>query len=288
MAAPLPAPLAPAPLLAPRKKHTNNVPVILGVLGAGALVLVALAAIGFLAVGKLGSTLVSSGFKSGVSTPQAMPVTLSGSYQAASNARECEQLLQRLLSGLQGFNGVLSQVVDSESARRQADQVQTKYNELMTLSAELTAFKPRMTAEEDRRLEATYKPPVMSAVDQLRGHALRIRQIQSADLAFGGRFSLDDLPNRMGALQGPGFRFGPNSNLASFQPATPPSFRPPQASMGRPPMTRPPMARPPINRPPQIGPRVPMAGPRHPPINHGMTGPGAMHGPGAMRGRHGR
>ena len=291
LAAPLPAgPLPASPLLAPRKKEQTNVPVVLAVVGTVAISLVGLAAIGFMAVGRLAPTLISSAVQARASTPQTTtPVTLSGNYQAASNAKQFEELLRKLVGAFQGFNNALSQVVDGESARRQADQVVAKYDELMASFTEAKVFTPHITADEDKRLESTYAAQLNSAVDQLRAHVTRIRLIQQAEAAFAGRMALDDLHDRMGSLHGRSFGSGPNPNVAWFQPPALPSFQPPQVPRTGPRMTSPGMTAPhtsgphmngPNMRGPHVsGPRAPMVGPRHPSLNHGMRGHGAMQGP---------
>ncbi|HWB11253.1 MAG TPA: hypothetical protein VG826_18635 [Pirellulales bacterium] len=279
-AAPWPArPTPGSPLLAPRRKK-NKVPLILAAVGSAALGLVVLVAAGFVVIGKLAPRVIS--FSAG--TPRGMPVTFAGSHQTSpSNARQFEELLQKFLAALQAFNGALAKVVDSQSARRQADQVMARYNDLTPLLRQVTAFVPRITAEEDRRLEAMYGAQLTSAIEQLKVHVMRIRQMQHAEVAFGGRLPFDDLHDRMGRLHGAGMGFGPGVPGASFQPPASPAIQPPRASMSgfqppiaRPPLARPPITRPPMTRPPMVGP----TGPRHAPFNHGMRGPGAMHGRG--------
>jgi hypothetical protein len=256
------APLTPSPLLAPRrKKRTSPLVLVLAAVATGVFGLGALAAIAFVAFTRVVPMMHASSFRASAS--QTAPATSAGTHPVSaktSNARQLEELLQKLLAALQGFNGALSQVVDGASARRQADQVLAKYNELMVLRPQVLAFRPHITADEDRRLEAMYAAPLRAAVDQLRAHAMRIRQIQDAQLAFGGRLAFDDLHERMGMVHGlrPGFGAG-----ASFQPTAPPTFTPrPTPNLG---------ARAPINRPP-------ITGPRHPPLNHGPRGPGGMPG----------
>jgi hypothetical protein len=274
-------PPAGSPLLAPRRKRNNNQgPLILAVVGATALGLVAFVAIGFLAVGTLVPRLMSFAASSPAPTPQPLPVTFTGSSQAQpSNARQFEELLQKFLAALQGFNNVLAQVVDGDSARRQRDQALARYNELMALFPQITAFVPHITPEEDRRLESIYGAQLTMAVEQLKLHVTRIRQIQHAELAFGGRLPFDDLHSRMGSLHGPGLRIGSNTPGASFQPPAPPAFRPPQSPLtgSRPSIPRSSLPRPSAPRPPMAGPRAPI-GPRQPPFSHGVRGPGAMHG----------
>lgn len=289
---PAPLPAAPSlPRLAPRRKKKSS-PVLLAAIGAaGGTGLVVLAVIVCLMLPTRWPTLASN-----APAPESTPVTFTGSYQsvapsasagpvtapmhhaasspgtfsgagATSNARQFEGLVQKLLAALQGLNAVLSQVFDGPSARRQADQVVAKYHELLDLDQQLKAAAARITREEDRRLESTYGTQLTFAVEQLKGHALRIRQIQQVESAFGGRLPFEDLQERMGFLHGPRHGPGVSSSTPFFHPPTPPSFQRPAPHSFQPPPA-------PSFQPP----RAPVAGPMRPPLNHGLRGPGAMHG----------